>query len=395
MDQEYCKTILYIGGFELPDKNAAAQRVVTNAKILKMLGYNVVFVGIDKSRKDKYDIKDTESIVYGFTSYSIKYPKSLKDWRYYLSDISYLIELMKDVPSVVIAYNYPALALFRLNSYCKKCNIPVIADCTEWYEPQGSIIFKTIKGLDTFFRMRVLHPKLDGMIAISEYLYNFYSLKMKNVILLPPLVDKKQEKWCELKSESNERNTVDLVYAGSVGTGNKDRLDLIIDALALVYKRTAVYFKFTILGLTLDQYCNVYSVDGLPDNICDKISFKGRVSHIDALNTVCNSDFEIFLRDNNIANTAGFPTKFVESISCGTPVLTNLSTNLGVYLKNDFNGYILDNSSLECLADSLLVPLSMNKKSINKLKDNCKESDLFDFRNYVEKFGSFMSLVDR
>ena len=38
------KTVLYVGGFILPDKNAAAQRVVGIAKILRDIGYNVVFM---------------------------------------------------------------------------------------------------------------------------------------------------------------------------------------------------------------------------------------------------------------------------------------------------------------------------------------------------------------
>ena len=35
--------IIYIGGFELPDKNAAAQRVIGNSKALRDLGYETVF----------------------------------------------------------------------------------------------------------------------------------------------------------------------------------------------------------------------------------------------------------------------------------------------------------------------------------------------------------------
>ena len=38
--------ILYVGGFELPDKNAAAHRVLSNGKLLRDLGYEVSFVGI-------------------------------------------------------------------------------------------------------------------------------------------------------------------------------------------------------------------------------------------------------------------------------------------------------------------------------------------------------------
>ncbi len=62
-------TIIYIGGFELPDKNAAAQRVVSNAKLLREVGYDVVLVGVDK----EISIKVDENIFYGFKTYSIKY----------------------------------------------------------------------------------------------------------------------------------------------------------------------------------------------------------------------------------------------------------------------------------------------------------------------------------
>ena len=44
------KTIIYIGGFELPDKNAAAHRVISNGKLLRDIGYNVHFMGISNER---------------------------------------------------------------------------------------------------------------------------------------------------------------------------------------------------------------------------------------------------------------------------------------------------------------------------------------------------------
>ena len=40
--------VLYLGGFELPDKNAAAQRVLSNAKLLREMGHDVTFAGISK-----------------------------------------------------------------------------------------------------------------------------------------------------------------------------------------------------------------------------------------------------------------------------------------------------------------------------------------------------------
>ena len=47
------KTLLYIGGFELPDKNAAAHRVLAISKALRDIGFNVILVGVTKSSKYK------------------------------------------------------------------------------------------------------------------------------------------------------------------------------------------------------------------------------------------------------------------------------------------------------------------------------------------------------
>ena len=42
-------TIIYYGGFSLPDKNASANRVVSNGKIFNKLGFNTVFLGAENS----------------------------------------------------------------------------------------------------------------------------------------------------------------------------------------------------------------------------------------------------------------------------------------------------------------------------------------------------------
>ena len=42
------KKVLYLGAFELPDKNAAAQRVISNGKLLREMGFEVTYVGISK-----------------------------------------------------------------------------------------------------------------------------------------------------------------------------------------------------------------------------------------------------------------------------------------------------------------------------------------------------------
>lgn len=41
-------TVLYVGNFMFPDKNATSQRILGNANIFKDLVYNVLRVGSDK-----------------------------------------------------------------------------------------------------------------------------------------------------------------------------------------------------------------------------------------------------------------------------------------------------------------------------------------------------------
>ena len=67
-------TVFYIGGFELPDKNAAAHRVLNNAKIFRELGFRVIFCGIDQNIEQP--ILEA-CVVSGFESYPLPYPQNI------------------------------------------------------------------------------------------------------------------------------------------------------------------------------------------------------------------------------------------------------------------------------------------------------------------------------
>lgn len=46
-------TIIYYSVARFPDKNAAAQRVIANAKILRSLGYEVILVGFTTIKEEE------------------------------------------------------------------------------------------------------------------------------------------------------------------------------------------------------------------------------------------------------------------------------------------------------------------------------------------------------
>ena len=209
--------VLYFGGFDLPDKNAAAQRVIANAKILRDIGWAVTLVGLDK--------KPGAFSFDGFDCINLKYPSSPIEWWRYLATIKdYRALLQEREPQLVIAYNHPAVALEKMLVYCKTKGIKVLSDCTEWYTPEGNVIQRTVKSWDTKKRMTDVQMRIDGVISISRYLHEYYSSRGQKSILVPPLVDAKSAKWQGTVKKGCE--AISLAYAGS--PGHKDRLDVLV-----------------------------------------------------------------------------------------------------------------------------------------------------------------------
>lgn len=338
-------TVLYIGGFELPDKNAAAQRVVSNAKLFKHIGIDTVFVGVMKTPVDNCSILGTKKEVKGFTSFAVPYPTNPNQWFKYLCSAEPFIEVAETIEDLtaIVCYNFQSVALKKILDYCKKRSVKCIADVTEWYSGDGrSLPVKVLKKADTFYRMCIVQKQLSGLIVISKYLLNYYK-ECKNVIYLPPLTDLLS---CA-KLEKEKREELRLVYAGSPGL--KDRIDLLIEAISHV-KRP---IKLDIIGISEEEYLLLHPEHVHKELFSDKIHFMGRIPHNDTLEYVRNADFSCFFRYEDRVTSAGFPTKFAEAISLGTPVLTNKSSNIADYIKNGQNGILLNELSVEEIANAI------------------------------------------
>ena len=350
--------VLYIGGFELPDKNAAAQRVIGIAKSLRDTGYEVRFINALK----EYAGEPRNTEYFGFSTFEYK-REGDKDYLFGAHKAISIIQIEK--PKAVIAYNYPAVALNRIRKYCQANNIKCIADVTEWPKPVGgNIVYKIIKELDTAFRMRYVQKHVDSVIAISRYLYDYYKPHVPTV-LIPPTVDITDEKWNYCSK--NNSGFVSFVYAGSP-SALKERLDVIVRAIQECAKTERV--AFNVVGITKEQFIQMYSWNAvLPEDIV----FCGRLPHTDVIRIVKKSSWSIILRDNNIVVKAGFPTKLVESISCGTPVIANRFSNIEDYLDEN-NGLIVDDVG----NIGEILKTACRKKLIVNL-------DMFDYRRFTDE----------
>lgn len=369
-------TIIYIGGFQLPDKNAAAHRVISNGKIFRDLDYQVVF--IDTNDDANKEICNTKTSYYNFETFSMQdsYRKIIS-----ISDFLKVYKRYENSVFAVIAYNYPAIPLYKLKSFCKRKHIYLFADCTEWYGFIGdNFLHKLIKGIDSFLRMNILQPRIDGIIVISKYLENYYKPKLP-CICIPPLTDTKEEKWNYQNKKRTD--TIKILYAGSPGK-HKDKINVIIEAIA---KANCRNIHFLIVGICEKQFLEYYPEDKVMlEEIKGYVSFKGRVPHNQVLQLLKESDYSLFFREINRVTMAGFPTKFSESITCGVPVITNETSDLSEYLKDGKNGFILSTKDFSNDLSRLLFDISKNRVEIPKV-----DNQAFDFTQYINLMKKWFS----
>ncbi|MEQ6389255.1 glycosyltransferase [Bacillaceae bacterium S4-13-58] len=387
------KTILYIGGMEFPDKNAAAQRVIANCKIFEDLGYRVILAGMNKLIPYDFDhLPIKEKSVHNFNLYSRPYPKNTKQWIQYMIDINWIKKIIKSNSEenivAIVAYNYPSVALLKLQRYAEKNKIKLIADCTEWYGNKN-----ISKSIDTFFRMRYVQKKVRNVICISDYLEEYYSSNNCITVNVPSLVDKMDIKW-EKETAFKSSNPMVFSYVGSPGiTKEKDRLDFIIKAFYEL-KKSGYNFLFKIVGISKEEFLNMFpTYQAILLALNKHVIFLGRMSHLDSLSIVKKSDFTVFARMENRVTMAGFPTKLAESFSCGTPVVTNPTSNISKFIYTGKNGYLAKDCSLNSLKEAIEHALNTDSVTLEKMHIYCSDLNPLDYRNFIDDLNTFINRV--
>ncbi|EIF5084242.1 glycosyltransferase [Clostridium perfringens] len=365
--------ILYVGPFIMPDGNAAAHRVLQNAKIFNICGFYTTFVELRNGDKE---VQEDIRKFCDYNIWKIKY-KSKKDrmWKE-KAVIEKIIEYYGDVVAIM-GYNLPSTVTMLIMNICKKNSIKYLVDCTEWYSTKHMSFFKKpFFALDNFLTMRILNKKADGIIVISTYLENYYKT-CKNVIRIPPLVDKEEGIWNNRNKKDN--NVIRFIFSGTLRKG-KDNLKSCIDSIKKVDNAV-----LDIYGVTEEEYYKVYNIKKNEKN--EKIIFHGFVSHNESISAIKNADYMFLIREASRKNNAGFSTKLVESISAGTAVVGTDTSDLRYLIDRYSCGYIIP-YKLEEMEKGIE---EIAKKPRIILTKECTE--LFDYRNYVKNIKHFLKSV--
>lgn len=370
--------VLYIGAFAFPDQNAAAHRVIANAKLLRQLGYRVILVSTLAANHVEH--RQGPDCVHGFECWTVGGSERFSQGLAASALIARAIECRQ--LAAIILYNLPVVPSLRLIRYARKRrSVKVIGDIAEWYTAEGPLWRRIVKALDIITRMRIVNRKLDGLVVISKFLEQVYS-GGRPLLLLPPLVDVLDRKWRRTHTERLDFDRLRLTYAGSP-SNTKERLDLAVSAVCSAAEEIDV--RMDIVGITRSEYHVMYPrARRVGDE--DPIIFHGRVSHTSALQVVKESDATLLVRDDSRLTRAGFPTKFVESISCGTPVIATNSSDLADYLTDNANGVLAE----QCNLTASIIEFAHRRPDA---QDACVERNRFDYRKFENAMARFLEGV--
>lgn len=378
----------YVGSFRLPNFDAAAPRVINNAKALRAAGCEVMFISWGGAYREEDLCDDGKYRVCGFEymiSGDLPIGGSIKErFLTRLHRGQHSIDLLKSLPrpDLIITYNASNLFTKRMIRYCEENDIKLANDVNEWYS-NGELHFPDI--LPNYINMTRTQKRVKNKIVISSYLDKYYC--DSNSILVPPLCDLEDSKWNSVVYDDRVKpfKGITLIYAGT--PGKKDGLNSTVEAVIKLANEGAAV-RLLVLGTTKEACLKSDKRSYLTDSVL----FLGRVSQDLVPAYYKKADFMVLLREPNRKSMAGFPTKVAESITAGIPVITNATSDLTKYVVNGKTGFISDGYGVESILSTLRkFVLPLGNSEIADLKSNVRSiSGLFDWHLYVDDFRSFI-----
>ena len=121
----------------------------------------------------------------------------------------------------------------------------------------------------------------------------------------------------------------------------------------------------------------------------DSVECLGTLSHVDCLNMIAASDFSAIVREDKRVTKAGFPTKFSESLGCGTPVIATESSNIFEYIEEGASGIRCEGYSLEAVKQGILKAMRLTSEDLVQIHKTIKNNNPLEYRKFTGDIEEF------
>ncbi len=379
---------LYVIANRLTKDDAAALRIISFCKILKQLGKDVIVISLDEVENKEIHIH--KGIKYVSLRSSVNsLTARVFNLLFHKKRLKRCIENLDCEIEGLFFYIIPINSVIYLKRIARQRQIKIYHDSVEWYSPQqfswGILSPQYI--LQNLLN-RYLVDRQVFVFAISKFLFNYFQSRQIHCIRIPVMLDMGE-------TQSKKHNNPDkliLLYAGT--PGKKDYLKDIVEGFASLDNNELKNIELQLVGVTkkqLIEFCDV------PESAIIKcgqsLTAYGRVPRNEVLKYLEKADFTVLLRSPELRYAkAGFPTKIVESLATGTPVMCNITSDLQDYLVDGQNSIIVEACTPEAFKVALqrALALSWVEKQAFCLKARKTAEEYFDYRNFISQFDSFI-----
>ena len=289
----------------------------------------------------------------------------------------------------IFVTNSPWNALKYVTKYANNKGTGLVHNSVEWYSPEEFRYGKfSINYISNYLLNTIIIRPPFNVIGISSYLSEHFQSRGLKSIRIPFIIDKEAIK-CNKKCSFEK---IVLLYAGN--PGRKDYLKEMIEGLATLSNYELERIEFRIFGVNYNSLINDCKVDKLVyEKLKKNLKLYGSVSHNVVLSHLQEAHFTLLLRSDKLRYAkAGFPTKVTESLACGTPVISNLTSDLGMYIQDGIEGFIVPSCTTQAFAQSIRRALLLTPDEIVLMQvaaRKCAENKL-DYRNFLEVMKSFL-----
>lgn len=372
--------VVYVGPFAFPEGGAGARRILGNAQSLVAAGYQVLILSGQTAADDA--VRAVGDGIF-LASTSERDGEHLPNWlrlgRYIGMGAKSRrwLDAFAARPDAVILYSGYTPYILQLKPWCRARGTPLIFDAVEWYTAASPLRFLASPYLwQTEFAMRTLLPRLDGVIAISRFLESRYVSAGVAVCRVPPTLDVA----AVVPGAGSRERRLSLVYAGTPGK-TKDQLNEIVAAV-LALDRDGERLVLNVYGPTPEE---VLALPALAGRAAAAVVAHGPVTQGTAMQAVGEADFSVLTRRPDRVSTAGFPTKFVESLAMGTPVIANLTGDLDEHLVDGVNGLVCDSYTADSVGRALARALVLTPADRHRLRVAARRTAdrAFDYRAHA------------
>lgn len=278
----------------------------------------------------------------------------------------------------VLFYTTEGIDELILFVFARLKKIEIIRECSEI--PSFIKDKKTNLKFHNFF-LRIRVKMYNNIIVISDYLNNYYSqIFPKNKIFqIPILVDMSRFQNIEVKAHTGRI----ITYIGMMG-GNKDGLENLLEAMALVKKKNIDTFLHLIGSAPEADMIRLRNKVKKLD-LCEAVHFLGKKNPEEVPSILYNSDVLVLARPDNVQAKAGFPTKLGEYLACAKPVVITITGEIPKYLKDNESAYLSKAGDIHDFAEKINFALSDQNAQVIGKKGYDVANNNFNYQLYGKK----------